>query len=153
MGVILGRLFIFFTVIYLFGCSVDKDGMLRDYEGNIISATEPEIAEAQRTLLQAKTPKDLPDSAEGAEIFDGNVVSVEVTDDGLYITSFDIDKVILGDLKAGGRITIFSPSPRKTGIDFKKGEMYRVYAVYLEGAFRTWDWLGTVKLIGPRNTQ
>lgn len=153
MGVFLGRLFVFFTAIFLFSCSIDKEGMLRDYEGNILSATESEIAETQRTLLQAKIPTDLPKSGEGGVLFDGKIVSVKITDDGLYITLFDIDKVILGDLKEGKRITIYSPSPGKTGIDFRKGEIYRVYAVYLQNAFRTWDWLGTVKLISPGNAQ
>lgn len=131
----------------MFGCSINEDGVLRDYEGNILSATEKEIAEAQRTLLKASTPKDLPKSAEGGVLFDGKIASVKVTNSGLYITLFDINKIILGDLEGRKSITIYSPSPGETGIDFKEGEIYRVYAVYLDRKFRTWDWLGTVKLI------
>lgn len=131
---------------FMFGCSINEDGILRDHEGNILSATELEIAETQHTLLKSKTPKDLPKSAEGGVLFDGKVVSVNITNAGLYITSFEIDKVILGDLKEKN-ITIYSPSPDKTGIDFREGEIYRVYAMFLEDKYRTWDWLGTVKLI------
>lgn len=140
------NLLLLFVIMFFIGCSVsNKDGTFRDRDGNILSATETEIEEAQRTLLNAQTHEDLPESAEGGVLLDGKVVSVKVTIAGSYMTLFKIDRILFGDFE-GKEIIIHSPSPQKMGINFKEGEIYRVFAVYLEGAYRTWDWLGTVKL-------
>ena len=134
-------------IMFIVGCAISEDGTLRDSEGNIVSAPETEIVEAQRILLNAKIPEDLPNSADGGVLFDGKVMRVDINPSGLYTTLFEVDKVLFGDLKGEQRIIIYSPSPQKTGIDFKEGETYRVFSVYLEGAFRTWDWLGTIRLV------
>ena len=128
------------------GCSISTDGTFRDRDGNVVSASPSEISETQRTVLSAKIPADLPESAEGGVLFDGKVESVEVTASGLRKTLFAVDRVIYGDLEGRKQLMIYSPPPGKTGIDFKSGEVYRVFTVYLDGAYRTWDWLGTVRL-------
>ena len=140
------KILFFFISLLIFGCTLNEDGTLRDSEGNIFSASETEIVESQRTLLHDQVPKNLPASADGGVLFDGKVVSVIINPNGLYATTFEVHKVLFGDLEGKERIIIYSPSPENTGIDFREGGKYRVFSVDLNGAYRTWDWLGTVKL-------
>ncbi|NDY43316.1 hypothetical protein G3N55_10745 [Dissulfurirhabdus thermomarina] len=139
-------LLLMFMATFIVGCAISEDGTLRDSKGVIVSSSKEEISQTQRTLLNEEIPNNLPASAEGGVIFDGKVISVDINPSGLYTTLFEVDRVLFGDLKGEKKVVVRSPSPNKTGIDFKKGETYRVFAVYLDGSYRTWDWLGSVKI-------
>lgn len=142
----INNLLFFLIIMFIVGCAINEDGTLRDNKGNILSSSKTEIEETQRALLNAQAPNNLPNSAEGGVLFDGKVVWVDINPMGLYSTLFEVDNILFGDLKGEKKIIIYSPSPPKTGIDFKKGEIYRVFTVYLNGAYRTWDWLGTFRV-------
>ena len=142
----INNLLFFLIIMFIVGCAINEDGILRDNKGNILSSSKTEIEETQRALLNAQAPNNLPNSAEGGVLFDGKVVWVDINPMGLYSTLFEVDNILFGDLKGEQKIIIYSPSPQKTGIDFKKGEIYRVFTVYLNGAYRTWDWLGTFRV-------
>ena len=131
---------------FIVSCRIHDDGTLRDKAGHIILATDSEIAENQKKLLNAKYPGDLPETAEGGIVFDGTVTSVQVLKNGLHITRLKIKKVLFGSLENETLIDIYSPSIEKGGIDFKVNEEYRVFVVYLDGAYRTWNWTGTVRI-------
>ncbi len=74
------------------------------------------------------------------------VAMIDVKDGGLSIAKFNIEKVLYGQLENNKQITIYSPSIQKGGIGFQMGKRYRVYAVYLKNAYRTWASTGTVRL-------
>ncbi|MFH2067334.1 MAG: hypothetical protein ABIK15_19190 [Pseudomonadota bacterium] len=136
--------------MFIFCCGVHEDGTLRGSEGEIISASKDEILKTQSIILDKKIPDNLPKSADGSVLFDGKVISVSVNPNGLYATTFKVDKVLFGKLDNKHDLTVYSPSPHNTGIDFKTGEIYRVLAVDFKGIYRTWDWLGTVKIEGEQ---
>ena len=133
-------------ILVITGCSIAVDGTMRDNEGNIMRSSEAEIREAQSLLLSEDVVDKLAEKDEGAVLFDGKVVSVNINPSGLYVTLFDVDKLLFGDLKGEETVLIYSPSPGNTGIDFKQGEKYRVFCVDYGTQYRTWDWMGTVKL-------
>ncbi len=135
-----------FGVIFMASCSLGKDGEMRDYKGEILVATDEEIVTAQKAVINANSPEDLPDKAEGGVLFEGKVLSVKRTIKGLLIVQFDIENIIFGELVNNEKVSIHTSSSEKTGINFKEGEVYRVFAIFLEGEYRTWNWLGTVKL-------
>lgn len=128
-----------------FGCQIADDGSFRDKDGSILLASESEIVEKQKILLNTKYPDGLPENAQGGVVFDGKVSTVQVSKNGLHITKFIIKDVLFGVLEDNKLITIYSPSIEKGGIDFKVGEEYRVFTVYINDAYRTWNWTGTVK--------
>jgi len=127
------------------GC-IRNDGSINWIDGTALKSDENEIKRKQEVLLNAKSPEDFPESAEGGIVFDGMVTMIDVKDSGFSITKFNIEKVLYGQLENKKQITIYSPSTQKGGVDFQMGKRYRVYTVYLKGAYHTWASTGTVKL-------
>ena len=131
-------------VTMLLGCDVGDDGAIRGQKGQILLATEAEIKKAQDFLLTANYPEDMPETAEGGVVFDGAVISVrQIPETGLYMTEFEIRKILFGELNNEEQITIHSPAVEKGGIEFKIGAMYRVFTVFIDGFYRTWSSTGT----------
>lgn len=125
------------------GC-VNNDGSIKWVEGTLMLPNQHEIYRKQRILLDAKSPRDFPESMKGGVVFEGVVTSVEVKQDGLIISTFSINQVLYGKLENDRQIVIYSPSPDKGGVDFQVEKTYRVYTVYLKGEYRTLASAGTV---------
>jgi len=130
-------------------CEVWDDGTLRYADGSIIRGDQDEIAANQDRLLNAKYPEGLPKGAEGGSVFDGTVLHTETSRSGLQSATFNVETVLFGSLGRRKEVTIYSPAIASTGIQFNVGHKYRVFAVWLDGEYRTWDWTGTVELAAP----
>ncbi len=136
-----------FCITMLLGCEITEDGAIRGQKGQILLVTEAEIKEAQKFLLTANYPVDMPKTAEGGVVFDGVVTSVkQITETGLYIAEFKILNILFGKLNNEVQIIIHSPKVEKGGVDFKVGNTYRVFTVFIDGFYRTWSSTGTTVL-------
>lgn len=144
-----GAVTLILCVVSLSACGLHRDGTLRDFRGVILQATPEEIAANQRFLLEGDFADGLPRGAEGGVVFDGAVVDASTLEDGQTVTEFKIRAVLFGSLEHPDRVSVHSPKVGQTGVAFQVGRTYRVFTVPLDGAYRTWDWTGTVELPKP----
>ncbi len=137
-------LLIYFLVPFFSACTIHDDGSMRSNSGEIIRFSEKEVLENRKQLLNPD-PKEIEkmemDSSDTTSLFDGNVISIEIQDNGLRIVNIEINRVIAGIIKNRKKIQVLTPDPEKGGMNFEVGKNYRVLTMFLDDKYRTWDWL------------
>jgi len=127
------------------GC-LASDGSFVDANGKLLVATPEEVRKAQDALLSIESDKDMLPSMEGGVLFDCTVSQVEHQSDGSEMANLLIVNVISGPFHVGDQVRVQTPRAERGGVHFEQGKKFRVFAVELEGAYRTWASAGTVQI-------
>jgi len=98
-----------------------------------------EVAETRAALKKISTT-NVPRSAAGSVVFDGEVVSRHVNDKfGQPAWQMNADYVYIGMSELSSKdFTVASPTIENGGVVLKMGKKYRILAVNFDGQLYTW---------------
>jgi len=129
--------------IFLVGC-VSPNGIVTGIDGKPIQVTDDEINQQRCVLSRIKELSDLHDRIEDAAIFEGVVISKQVSSSAIVRAEVEVSWVLHG--VEGEKVVVETSESSPYGINFEIGKHYRIAAYEENGALKTWSWMGTYNM-------